>query len=463
MNKKIIVFMVLFLTFSTLSQSFNIGGWNFYLTNEFIYQYNEEASKSDQYIEALSLYASYNKWTFTLTGRMFNFYLRDSLNTLDETKYELYRKNLTYTDRYFYAQIGDFNAIFGRGLVLSVLENEDVFYDTVIEGADFGFDYKSFSGRVLGGFVYDDIDDQKWKLFGSEIMMNYFQDNFIGLHASYIEDDGTMNQFGRRIAYSMSLQGYSLFPGTVYYVEYGQLDYSDSFLPQGKGFYGNVTYNYSALTIMFEQKYYKNFDMELNNPPVADREDEAVQLIDSRGSRLYIEYSFFSPFFISIFGSAGRYTEFTYEGWHYYGGFNIDGISDRLDLSASYGIKDIAYEIKKFDVILGYRFTDRLGATAYYKDKKHGVTHEAFDEWDLQFEVSYSPYISLYFLQQYSNLGMTDRDKFYSGGIKVYPFTGASLDVSGGTIRVGETCAGGQCFFSPPFKGIKVNFLYTFF
>ena len=96
------------------------------------------------------------------------------------------------------------------------------------------------------------------------------------------------------------------------------------------------------------------------------------------------------------------------------------------------------------------------------KDKRYKDNLFVFIETDHLFQVSYSPYISVFVMYQYSHNKIIDLNHFFSGGIKVYLPGGTAIELSGGTIRGGQVCTGGQCFVMPPFKGMKLSLLHTF-
>ena len=245
-------------------------------------------------------------------------------------------------------------------------------------------------------------------------------------------------------------------------MELARLDYQDAFRDTGYGIYSNLTYNKSHVNCFLEFKRYKDFDNEINNPPAADRPDEITSsLNDTTGLRFYFQYAFFEPDII-LFFNIGRYKEYNDTGNHIYGGFGMEDIMDRLTLSLSYGVRDIRYAIKRWDGHMLYQFTDRCSGEITIKDRRYKDGSFIFNEQDYTFQVSYSPYISVFFMYQYSHNRVINLNHFYNGGIIVYLSSATTLELSGGTIRGGLICSGGQCFMVPPFKGVKCSLLHTF-
>ncbi|NIO80133.1 MAG: hypothetical protein GTN68_06215 [Candidatus Aminicenantes bacterium] len=462
----VIGFLVL-LTVAVPLQAFNVGDISFYVTNDFLYQYNQLTynNKENQFYESLTLFANYKKWSVGLTLRGNNFFKQSPNMTLEDPQLDVFRKYVQYSSKHLKITVGDFYSLLGRGMVLSVLKNEDILRERTILGGDVRYNRGRLDLRVLGGRVKDETENQEWTVAGGEINLEYVKHHRIGFHFSYIDDIDTRRQLGKRLTTSISLKGSQLFKNISYYTEVALLDYQDTdalvFTDNGYGIYSNVTYSKSHVTCFLEFKRYKDFNNEMNNPPAADREDEIASIRDTTGLRFYFQYAFFEPD-ITLFFNAARYEEHGDTGNHFYGGVNIEDLMDRLNLSLSYGVRDIHYRIKRWDGHLIYQFTDRWSSEIIFKDKHYRDGSFIFKEIDYNFQVSYSPFISVFFLHQYSHNRIANLNYFFSGGIKVYLPGGTVVELSGGTIRGGQICSGGQCFVAPPFKGVKCFILHTF-
>ncbi|MCP4155344.1 MAG: hypothetical protein GY757_46895, partial [bacterium] len=315
--------------------------------------------------------------------------------------------------------------------------------------------------RFLGGRIKAETGSQEWNIAGGEAGFEYTKNHRAGVHFSYIDDVDSLRNLGKRFAYSMSLSGNKLFNNISYYTEFAVLDFQADNIDKGYALYSNITYSKSHFTGFLEFKKYNDFDNEMNNPPVTDRADEIANLNDASGARVYLQYAFFEPD-ITLFFNFGRYKEYEDTGNHIYGGFSIEDLWERLNLSLSYGIRDILYPIKKLESLLIYQLSDTLSVELSLKDKRYSDRFFEFKEEDHGIQVSYSPYVSVFFLHQYSHNKIMDLNHFYSGGISVYLRSGTAIELSGGTIRGGQVCSGGQCFFLPPFKGVKFSLLHTF-
>ena len=465
MSKKyllIVPLVILLLLCSTGNlQAFELGKIGFYITNETFFNYNKLADTKNQFYESLSIFANYDKWSLSLTLRGNNFFKQTPNVTLENPEFDVYRKYVQYNSKHLKIHLGDFYSLLGRGLVLSVLKNDDVLRERTILGGDVHYNKGRIDMRALAGRIKDETGKQEWNVAGAEAGLEFIKNHTVAAHFSYIDDVDTQQMMGTRLTYSVSLQGNKLFKDFGYYTEFAVLDFEDETRDTGYGFYSVVSYNKSHFNGFLEFKRYKDFNNEMNNPPVSDRTDEVSTLGDNSGARVYLQYSFSEPD-ITLFFNAGRYKEYEYSGNHFYGGVNIEDLWERLSLSFSYGVRDIVYSVKKLDGQLIYQFSGTWSTEFSIKDKRYRDDSLVFTETDYIFQVSYSPYISVYVIHQYSHNKVIDLNYFYSGGIKIYLSGGTAVELSGGTIRGGQVCAGGQCFVMPPFKGVKFSLLHTF-
>ncbi len=441
----------------------SLGSLQFLVTNELIYQYNEMAEEKHQYHELISFSSSFKNWSLGLTLRGFNFYKQTPNTTLDNLNVDIYRFYIRYQKSHWKVNAGDFYALLGRGMVLSVLKNEDVLRERTITGGDIVYHRGKLDLRILAGVVTDETEDQKWALAGGETSLEWLKDNYLGLHFSYINDMDSRLQLGQRLTYSLSASGNKLLKHFSYYAEVARLDFLEngSLAEDGYGLYSSLTFNYAHVTCLVEYKKYHHFNNEMNNPPIADRENEVSAISNTEGVRFHVQYALFNPD-LRFFINHGRYREYEDKGDHTYGGLILEDLWDRLDISVSYGIKDILYPIRKFKVDLVYQISNRWSLEVSAWDKHYRDGEFYFKEQDHFLQVSLAPVLSLYFLHQYSHNRIMDLNHFYSGGIKLILKGITVIELSLGTVRGGQMCSGGQCFVVPPFKGVKFSIFHIF-
>lgn len=434
--------------------------FSFLFTNEFTYQKNRLANQSDQFLNASSLFLKYGNWAGGLTMRGYNYYKQATNYTLEDPEFDLYRKYIQYTQPNFEFQAGDFYSILGRGLVLSVLQNDKAYRDRTVLGGDFHFHSKNWKFRMLGGNVEDELKMEKWRVAGAEVSREYWKGNRVGFNASYIHDAKTFMDIGDRLTGSIQLNADTLPGGFSYYTEISRLNIEDPFRPDGSGYYANVGWTRKNVTLLFEFNKYKDFNNGLNNPPSADRGDEGVELTDSETLRLYAQYSFFNPDIIA-FVSIGRARDAAETGPQIYTGANASEIWDRLDFSFVYSFKETYYPVKIIDGQATLRLTSALAADFAMRDKRFDQGSYRFNERDWMPQISWAPYGSVFFQRQYSRDLIDGHHYFNSYGFRINVKRDSYFEFSTGSIRGGEVCAAGQCLYIPPFRGWKIGVFAT--
>jgi len=462
-NKNFLFLLITFLLIagSTDLNGFQTGELNFFINNKLLYNLNNTYENSGQFYETLSIFANIKKWSFNLTLRTNNYYKRDPNTTLSDTNFDIFRKTVRYNSKKLKVIVGDLYSVLGHGLVLSVQKNDEIFRERTILGADIKYLSNKVELRFLGGEINDDAFDQKWRVAGGEIDLKISKNNRLGSRFSYIIDEDTLRLLGDRLTYSFNIKGNKLFRYLSYYAEVAFLDFVENSTKNGHAFYSNLTFNKSHTTLLLEYKKYSNFDNEMNNPPVADKEDETASINDTEGIRVLMQYTIFDPE-ISFFFNIGRYREYEDNGFHIYGGVSAIDLGEKFSFNLSYGIRNIIFPIKKSDVDITWQFSDYLSLTISSRDKRYSDKSFKFNEQDYSMQVAHAKGITLFFSYQYSYNKIIGLNNFYNGGLVLNFNNDMEIRISGGTIRGGQVCSGGQCYVLPPFKGVKFSLLKTF-
>ncbi len=443
------------------ANAFKIGDINLYITNETILNLNKTANNQEQFYEELSFFSKVKNFSSNFTLRLKNYFKQSPNQTLENPEFDLFRKSVHFRSKHVRISAGDFYSLLGRGLVLSVLKNDDIFKERTIQGLKADININKIGATILGGIIKDETNIQNWFLSGGEFRYKYGKKNSAGFHFSYVNDIDTFSELGGRFTGSVSMQGSGLFGYLSYYTEAAVLSYSSAELTNGKAIYSNLTYSRGHVTISAEYKYYKDFYNEMNNPPTADREDEISTLKDSSGGRVKFTYSLFDPD-ISLFINFGHYREYDSGGNHIYAGINSQDLFDKVTFAFSYGVRKILYPVKKFSADIQVEVNDTLSIELSSKDKRYKDGSFIFTESDHSIQLSLYPGLSVSFLYQFSHNAVMGLNNFFSANISLFLKKNLQITVAGGTIRGGQVCSGGQCFIMPPFKGIKFSILKIF-
>ena len=436
------------------------GAVGFVVTNETLFQHNLAADRAQQFYEAFNVTAKAGRWSGGLTLRLKNFYKQEQNLTQPRAGFDLYRAFAQYRDDSWRLQAGDFHAMLGRGLVLSVLPNEKLLRERTILGGDIDLQLHRWHWRALGGIVRDETRSREWALAGIEMEYRYAAAHTLGLHFSYIDDSGAVGVLGPRLNGSVSLAGHFSSGVLSYSLEAACLDFSDPALADGQGLFAGCTFARGPWTVMAEVKRYRNFSNELNNPPNADRQDEMGVLDDARAARLYLQYSFAVPDLL-LFGSASVLEEYGVSGSHFYAGVAVQDLFARLNFSASAGVKRTVYPVRRLDADLVVFITGPWSVEMTYRDKAFRSGVFRFREQDVAVQVALARRGSLFLQYQYSAQPVLDRRDFFSGGARIYLGSASYIETTIGALRGGEICAQGQCFYAQPFRGFKIAFFAT--
>ena len=451
----------------------------------------DPAIRAGQCQEALSAVLDQGAWSGGFTLRGVNFYRPQADTTLARSDLSLYRVFGKYTAGDLTARAGDFNTLLGRGLILSVIQNDAVLQDWTIRGGELRWRHRALELHALAGTVSNNLRlrpnaYQRWKVSGLEASLEWAPGNRLGARAGTI-DDLTVPPIlqglaeGRRVSQSADLSGTNLLGAWDYYFEAAQINYLDPLvLPiparathsgRGSGAYGTLSWHRGGWLLQAEWKRYRHFDNELNNPPLADRETEKTTKDNTDGARLYGQYCFRDPD-LTVFLSAGRYRQgqllapVVFQGSNVYGGFRLQDGLDCLDLQYTYGLKTVhetgEYPEKNTDAALTCRFTLLWSLDLNSQDKRNLLPGSApYDQWNLTAQVARSPWGAVYATHQYDPLVNTGSNPFAShglnsAGVRINLKNGSYVDFSGGRIRGGEVCSGGQCVVLPAYQGWKL-------
>lgn len=475
--------------------------FTWYLTNDFLFQANdlgarkanpwgpvaEEDKRPNQFQDSLTLFGSYSfgrygELSAGTTLRSTNFYRQEQNITLEKRDDSVHRWFARYRVGGVELQAGDFYALLGQGMVLSVVQNDALLRERTLTGGDARWRTDRIDVRALGGTVRTEVrsegKQQSWSVSAAEATVEYLKGHRIGVRTSRIEDTKVplfMTQVGRRDTHSFSLTGANLFGVLSYYGEYGRLfhrDEADLILGRqsGNAVYGNITLRLKNLLLMAEHKKYQRFDNGLNNLPVADREEELNDLNYQEGTRFFGQYHFRNPD-LSVFAGVGSYREGEAlpgrerpKGHNVYAGFNVQDLWECFSASYSYGLRNVGYPVKKSNAAATYQFAQDWSVECTFKDKRYEQPMLRFHEQDLNLQLAKAAWGAFWILKQHSRDPVQDLGggrNFYSGGVRVNLKNGAYVELSGGKMRGGEVCSGGQCVIIPPFQGWKVGAHFT--
>ncbi|HLO66065.1 MAG TPA: hypothetical protein VK188_03530, partial [Holophaga sp.] len=446
-------------------------------------------------VVTLAATADQGPWTADLSVRAANVILAQSQWTLPGTRAEVHRLGAAWTGEAWKVRAGDFTAVLGRGLLLSVVRNEALLRDWSLRGARVVWQEGPWEAQVLVGRADNGLGRlpslaRTWSVAGLEASLAWKPGHRVGIRVCALDDLRVPARMrsratGRRLAGSLSLSG-SLLGGLLdYYGEGALVRYQDPPLVpplpgaldpgRGRGAYGALTWARGPWMLQAEAKHYRRFDLDLNQPPVADRETEKGTLDVADGARLYGQ-RVFRDAGLTLFLSLGRYRQgrltsaAAWRGSQAYGGFRLEGLGDALDASLTHGVKTVheagAYPERRTEAALTWRFTPAWSLALTFDGRANRPPDSApYREDALTLEGAWVGRGALRIMRQSGTRSpgapFGGRD-LYSGGLRLELGRESHVDLSGGRWRGGEACSGGQCAILPPFEGWRLEARFAF-
>jgi hypothetical protein len=397
---------------------------------------------------------------------------------VDET--EVSRRSFTFADDSFRGTAGDFSFIFGRGLLFAAFENEELSFDTRLEGVHGVLDHELGSAQALAG------SHQGNRFRGVFVERSGWGPMRVG--AGFVEawgaESGT-NIRQREQDYG-GLTEIECGPLSLY-GEYVERRFSSGGGAEGPGHGGFVSgvLSYEGFTLSGEYRDYFRFEHEFHDPPTAlkqhtwtllNRLNGEVQgdINDNDVEGLLAEMSYSPDLFTSLRASFSR------------AGKDLAG-DDYWEL---YGEAKTTWQEKVFltgaaaesELTTGTLFDERLagfGEVIVELDEVQSLTANV--EWsevretdevtrayllprdyrDRLFSLSYgrSPWLNLTLAYEDTTDETETRDDWFSVLAEISLADHHDLNIGYGSERGGWKCSGGVCYYEPEFEGLKVRWV----
>jgi uncharacterized protein DUF6029 len=414
----------------------------------------------------------------------------DTLLKQEELTYryaEIYQENLTLT-------VGNFYALFGRGLTLRTYEDRNLRVDNNIDGLKANYYTDLFEITALGGRMRDKYNRRKDRLYGIDTDINVAEDLKIGV--SILRNQLTDNNFTdlRSLRTSYIYNNFDFYGEVVN--KAGEDEISG---------YGSLSYTGDYFTILGEYKDYdkltfaNNFGTEYNAPPSLTREhiytllnrhphqlntnnevgyqlELTTDIIDNfeillNSSQTYQVYknNFINRFktFLGLEDSKMKlnafeeyYAQVSYhpnEDWHFETalGWNADHTTNTENITP---------------LIMGeYKWDDinEIHMELQHQHVKNTYDKSEFDDELIVLEYTRSPFLNLTFVGEYSNkseLVTATEDKSYwiYGQVTLSFLESQQISLLYGSRQAGFVCVGGVCRFEPEFDGLEIKLLSRF-
>lgn len=395
------------------------------------------------------------------------------------------KRALTVNGDRFQVIAGDFSFVFGRGLALSVFEDEELNFDNRLEGIRAS--YRGDAG-TLTGLAGDNEGNRFRGLFAESRTVGPLRSG-----ASFVEawGSGAATEITDREMQWGGFGEVTAGPASVY-GEYVLRDFRGRngrgiLGTEGHGGFVSALASVGGLTVSGEYRDMYRFEHGYNDPPTSlkqhpwtllSRESgQAIQDIPDNDVKGYLgEAEYSAGLFTTFSASVGR----------------IDRDHSTDDFWETYGEAKTTWKEKLFvtgataesELRFGNQFEERIGGFGELVVDLDGVNSLTFGtEWvsarrsntvtqayefpeefrERVFSASYgrSPWLQL--TMTYEDTTEQDtgepRDDWLSLLAEIAVAEGQDVQLSYGSERGGWKCTGGVCFFEPEFEGLKVKWI----
>jgi hypothetical protein len=384
--------------------------------------------------------------------------------------------------------VGDFSHVFGNGLMLSVFEDEDLNFDTRLDGVHARFRRDEGSVTALGG----SHEGNRFRgLFVEPVPWRWFRGGAGFVEAWGAEQDTEIRareqQYG---GFGEISWGPATLAGEYARREFPGKDASPSESQDGRAGFVQGIVTVGEVTVTAEYRDFFKFENEFNDPPTTLKQHAWTLLNRTNGQVLsdlpdndaigrLVDAEWAPGLFTTFHGSWSR--------------LNRDQNDD--DFWEAYGEAKTTWQEKAFltaaasesEFDFGTVFEERIGGYGELvldvndtSSLSFGVEWEEIQdsntvtqEYEFPHEYRERIFYLSYARSPWLNLTVTyedsteddpteSRDDWTTVMAELAVAEGHDVQVSVGAERAGWKCSGGVCFYEPEFEGVKLRWIARF-
>ena len=391
--------------------------------------------------------------------------------------YELTYVYARIRKRFLDITLGNYYAMFGRGLTLRTYEDRNLRVDNNLFGARLALNFKRVKFQALSGKMRDKYNRRKEWLSGADVefkVTNKFKvgSSYLYQHNPQYFKDQTALWSGRL---NFTYNFFDVYAEVVKPHWYSKASYYAAFSAYGDKW--NVLLELKDYNRMSFQNAYLT---EYNAAPSLTREQPFSMLNrhphflnqnDETGYQIEINYTPWPELqFIGnnaqTFSHAKRriFQEYYLEMIHYWG--------DRLEYHLVFDWNfDFSTNTQNITPILDLTYDltprDQLHFSLQHQHTKNKFDLSEYDNELLLLEYSRSPWVSFALVGEYTNKYkirnvQMDRHHWLYGQVSFNFWKNQRLSLLYGTRREGFICVGGICRYEPEFEGIEIKLINRF-
>ncbi len=379
--------------------------------------------------------------------------------------------------RFLDVTLGNFYAMFGRGLTLRTYEDRNLRVDNNLFGARLALHFKKMKFQLLSGKMRDKYNRRKEWLTGGDVEVKVSRAVKVG--ASYLYQNNPQYLAEQTGLWALRTSiSHDLFD---VYVEVARPSWYNAF----SSYLAFSTYG-EKWNALLELKDYNHLSFqnayltEYNAAPSLTREHAYSMLNrhphflnqnDERGYQLEVNYTPF-PELQFVANHAQTFThdrrrifqEYYLEMVHYW----RDDFEYHLVFDWNFDFSTNTENITPiFDAVYNFTNRDQLHVSFQHQHTKNKFDLSEYDNELLLLEYSRSPWFSFGLVGEYTNKYQIrnvemDRHRWLYGQVSFNFWKNQRLSILYGTRREGFICVGGICRYEPEFEGIEIKLTNRF-
>ena len=399
--------------------------------------------------------------------------------------------------------VGNFYALFGRGMILKSYEDRNIRIDNNLLGVRLTGRYSGFILNAISGMPENSNVERKDVLHAVDLEYRGFED--IKLGGTFASNQHEIDGIAKTRMASLRIE--PRIWNFDFYGEYGfkqNADIKNSFNGEeelaGKAFYGNLNFFYESFSISSEYKYYDNFGfktydqtVDYNTPPATKKEYTYLLLNrhpsplnsnNEQGFQVEANYNLSDEtFFSANYGETK-----TLPSSSLYQRVNQLRLQERIQHREFYIQANHSF-MQNLYTIAAFGYNEELDANTknitpilenkYYLDETNTLrlilehqqtvvrnTDEQYFTDVVAVEYLRSPKLNIMLLAEIQTKEPTAGRNvrkvwgFAQVGYKIGEHT--DISVLFGSRQAGNICIGGVCRFEPEFSGIELKLLTRF-
>lgn len=429
----------------------------------------------------------FENWTdITYQSKFYQVGLRYEINNppdpyIYERPGQLKKNELTYRYAEFNYHnlrltLGNYYAMFGRGLTLRTYEDRSLRVDNNIDGVKVQYDISGFKAQFLSGKIRNSYNRRENNLIGFDYEVTPWRSFLYGF--SFLAQNDAGDEIGRLISNRINI-------GRDFWDFYGEIVHPDN-LSRIPSYYLALNGYYSRFTLTVEYKYYRDLlfrnsgGAEYNAGPSGSREHaftmlnrhpHALNMNNEKGYQVELIYSPADTWELLLnhsFTRSHRDTRIFEEYYAEVHNYFNENLEWRGAFAWNYDLTTRTENITPLiDVSYNLSRKDQLHVNFQHQHTTNPINKSEYDSDLILIEYSRSPFVTLALVGEWTNQNQLrnitmDKNYWIYGNVTFNFWRNQQLSVLYGSRQEGFVCVGGVCRYEPEFEGLEIKLTNRF-